>query len=85
MIKVNVNRLWHGKASIRDYLVKEAINNNQDILIICKDENATMIVDRKDLHKGVLSDNSFKSKHDGRYYRLVDYDWSPQAIQDKLL
>lgn len=81
MIKYKIKRLFHGQASVRDYIVVKAMNEKQDIEIICKDER--MIIDWQDLHKGKQCPDIFTSKHDGKQYRLIDFEWKPQ-IQPSL-
>ena len=80
--EVKINRTWHGKASVRDYLVEDAMRKKQDLLIKCGRD--IMTVEHKDLMKGKWSKFALKSKHGQQNYRLVDYDWKPEVIQPTL-
>ena len=83
-MNVPINRLFHGKASIRDYQMKQALVNNEDIVIILG--NKSMRILNKDISKGIVNADIFKSIHEkGLEYRLVDYPWHPDTQQQTLL
>ena len=84
--KVKINRLWHGDASIRDYLVVQAIQEKRDLQIILKNSNEWMIIPWQELHnKGKGNPEKFRSMHDGRIYSLIDFVWKPDKSQRSLL
>ena len=83
-IKVKIRRLWHGYASVRDYIVKDAFSWHKDLLIMLEKTNEWMLVPWKDLSKGKANSERFKSKHDDKVYSLVDYKWSPDTSQKTL-
>ena len=83
--KVKINRLWHGYASIRDYLVTQAIQEKRDLQIILKNTDEWMIISWQELHKGKENPEKFRSKHDGRIYSLIDFEWKPDKSQRSLL
>lgn len=83
---IKVNRLFHGKASVRSYQVDKALLEHQGLLIVLKESGEQMLVPYCDLiSEGRWSKESFKSIHNGEFYKLVDYDWKPTSIQEKLL
>ena len=83
--KVKINRLWHGYASIRDYLVTQAIQEKQDLQIILKNSNEWMIIPWQELHKGKGNPEKFRSKHNEKIYSLIDFVWKPDKSQRSLL
>lgn len=84
MKRTKINRLWHGLASIRDYIVREAIEKRQDLLIILGGVNERMIIPWQELHKGKKNPEKFKSKHSNKIYSLIDFDWQPNVSQKTL-
>jgi len=82
--KVKINRLWHGDASIRDYLVEWAIQEKRDLQIILKNSDKWMIIPWQDLDKGRRNPEKFRSKHDSRIYSLIDFRWKPDESQKSL-
>ena len=84
-MKVKIKRLWHGKASVRDYLVNEALLNHEELHISLIGTNQEMIIPYEDLiKKGTWNKEKFRSKHDFRTYSLVDYEFKPDERQTKL-
>lgn len=81
-MRVQVKRLFHGFASIRDYIVEKAKRNKESIVIECNDE--TMTIAWRDLDKGFKNYELFTSKHDDRQYALIDYDWIADHKQQRL-
>ena len=73
MRTVRLKRLFLGLASIRDYIVDDALKNNEGITIICKDQQ--MHLSPEDLKTGQRGTETFTSKFDGKKYKLVDYKW----------
>ncbi len=82
MKKVIIRKLWHGSASVRDYLVREAFKLGDGIIVIFKDEQMTIPWEK--LKDGKINSEVFESIHDGKKYRLVDYDWKPDLKQEAL-
>lgn len=75
--KVEINRLWHGFASVRDYLVEQAKKERKDLLIVLRNANEQMTISHAELEKGKKNTEKFKSKHDDKIYCLIDYNWKP--------
>jgi len=80
---VTINRLFHGLASVRDYQVEEARKLHEDLTIKCGDE--IMTVPYNELDSGTTNNYVFKSKHDSKSYKLIDFIWQPDAKQASLL
>jgi len=78
---IKINRLWLGKASIRSYIVDQAIKEKEDLVVNCgglkPTEDHSMTIPWQDLHKGKVSKDIFVSKYDNKSYRLIDFDWKP--------
>ena len=82
---IKIDRLWHGFASVRDYLIKEAIVKREDLKIVLRGTGEEMIVDWDRLFEGKKNKEKFKSKHTSLEYYLIDYLWKPNQAQRKLL
>ena len=76
MKEVIVKRTYNGLASVRDYLVKEAIDNAEDLVIVCDDKH--MVIPWAFLTKRLKIDNNVHaSKFGKKTYRLIDFRWRP--------
>ena len=81
--RIKINRLFDGRASVRNYIVEKAQRDKEALLLECQGE--TMLLQPKDLDKGrQIIQKYFTSKWDDQPYCLIDYDWSP-TMQLKLL
>ena len=85
--EVKIQRLWHGVASVRDYLVFEAIYRREDLLITLLDTGEQMRIPVAEIESSIKKYNEevFESKHDGRAYSLIDFEWKPTQKQKSLL
>jgi|TARA_Y100000031_G_scaffold147591_1_gene182830 hypothetical protein len=76
MIKVQVDKVWLGKVSVRDYIYKKALRKKESLGIVHGKEY--MFIPYGDLKKAKqYTDESFKSKFNDKKYRLIDFDWKP--------
>ena len=76
MIKVQVDKIWLGKVSVRDYIYKKALRKKESLGIVQGKEY--MFITYGDLKKAKqYTDESFKSKFNDKKYRLIDFDWKP--------
>jgi len=76
MIKVQVDKIWLGKVSVRDYIYKKALRKKVSLGIVHGKEY--MLIPYANLKKAKqYTDESFKSKFNDKKYRLVDFDWKP--------
>ena len=81
-MRARINRLFHGYASIRSYIVDRAIRNKENLVI--QYDNKQMTVVWQDLDKGFKNTDVFRSKHNNMTYTLVDYDWAEDNRQQEL-
>jgi hypothetical protein len=88
MIKVQVDKVWLGKVSVRDYIYKKALRQKTSLGITHGTEYMFIPYEKLKSAKS-YTDESFTSKFDGKKYRLVDFDWKPykedNTQQEKLL
>ena len=88
MIKVQVDKVWLGKVSVRDYIYKKALRQKTSLGITHGTEYMFIPYDKLKSAKS-YTDESFTSKFNGKKYRLVDFDWKPykedNTKQEKLL
>tara|TARA_R100001440_G_scaffold9562_7_gene17934 strand:+ start:4607 stop:4873 length:267 start_codon:yes stop_codon:yes gene_type:complete len=88
MIKVQVDKVWLGKVSVRDYIYKKALRQKTSLGITHGSEYMFIPYEKLKSAKS-YTDESFTSKFNGKKYRLVDFDWKPykedNSNQEKLL
>ena len=88
MIKVQVDKIWLGKVSVRDYIYKKALRQKTSLGITHGTEYMFIPYEKLKSAKS-YTDESFTSKFTGKKYRLVDFDWKPykedNTQQEKLL
>ena len=88
MIKVQVDKVWLGKVSVRDYIYKKALRQKTSLGITHGTESMFIPYEKLKSAKS-YTDESFTSKFNGKKYRLVDFDWKPykedNTQQEKLL
>jgi len=76
MIKVQVDKVWLGKVSVRDYIYKKALRKKESLGIVHGKEYMWIPYEKLKSAKS-YTEESFKSKFNGKKYRLVDFDWKP--------
>jgi hypothetical protein len=81
MIKVEVTKIWLGKVSIREHIYKKALRKKESLGITHGKEYMFIPYDKLKTAKS-YTDQSFKSKYNGKEYRLVDFDWKPYKQED---
>lgn len=75
-IKVKIERLFHGFASVRLYIWEKAKSEGKGLKLFCHDK--VMTVDFDNLDNCLHSKEIFTSKHDClQKYHLVDFDFKP--------
>ena len=78
-----IKKLWHGSASVRDFIIKKTYEKGQSLTIEYQGEQMT--ISNKDLiTKGKVSDFTIQSKHNNEKYHLIDYPWTPDSRQTNL-
>ena len=76
MIKVQVDKVWLGKVSVRDYIYKKALRKKDSLGIIHGKE--FMIIPYGQLKKArEYTEKLFMSKFNNQTYKLVDFNWKP--------
>ncbi len=76
MIKVQVDKVWLGKVSVRDYIYKKALRKKDSLGIIHGKE--FMIIPYGQLKKArEYTDQNCQSKFNSKTYRLIDFNWKP--------
>lgn len=74
-MEVEVKKIYLGKyVSVRDYLVKQAKDKGEDLIIRHGDD--FMIVKNMNLDKGLKDTFKQHSKFGGEY-QLIDFEWKP--------
>ena len=76
MIKVRVDKIFLGKVSFRDYIYKKALRKKESLGIEHGKEFMFIPYDKLNTAKQYTKD-TFKSKFNGKGYKLVDFDWKP--------
>tara|TARA_R100001443_G_scaffold16570_2_gene26714 strand:- start:8004 stop:8270 length:267 start_codon:yes stop_codon:yes gene_type:complete len=88
MIKVQVDKIWLGKVSIRDYIYKKCLKKKESLGITHGTEYMFIPYDKLKQAKQITNE-SFISKFNGKKYKLIDFDWKPfkpeNPNQEKLL
>lgn len=79
-MKVKVNRPYLGHVSVRDYIVKDAIADKEDLIIECDGKTRTYPYRSLKTHLLNTSGEVFKSKFDKREYTLIDFPWKPVKL-----
>ena len=81
---IKIKRLFHGFASVRDYQTKQAIENNEDLIITMGDQS--MRVPHEEIRNGRINAEVFQSIHEKNLkYHLVDFVWKPSVDQETLI
>jgi|TARA_A100001201_G_scaffold48555_2_gene48435 hypothetical protein len=70
-----------GKVSIREHIYKKALRKKESLGITHGKEYMFIPYDKLKTAKS-YTDQSFKSKYNGKEYRLVDFDWKPYKQED---
>ena len=72
---IKLKRLYNGLASLRSYVVDNAIKYNEPVTIECN--GAKMTLTPEQLAKGSRNTEVIHSKFNNVRYTLVDYKWTP--------
>ena len=88
MIKVQVDKVWLGKVSVRDYIYKKCLRKKESLGIVHGKQYMWIPYNKLKSAKS-YTDQSFTSKFSNKKYRLVDFEWKPykdnNPNQEKLL
>jgi len=73
---VEVKKIWLGKVSVREHIYKKALRQKESLGIVHGKEYMFIPYEKLKTAK-TYTEQSFKSKYNGKEYRLVDFDWKP--------
>ncbi len=76
---VRVKKLFNDCISLRDHIVKKAIQENDSILVKFRDSQ--MFLGVNDLRKGKKSGIKIRSKWGDLEYELIDYKWEDRTLR----
>tara|TARA_Y100000592_G_scaffold77120_1_gene120869 strand:- start:77 stop:343 length:267 start_codon:yes stop_codon:yes gene_type:complete len=76
MIKVEVEKIWLGKVSVREHIYKKALRKKESLGIVHGKEYMFIPYEKLKSAK-IYTDQYFKSKFNDKSYRLVDFNWKP--------
>lgn len=89
MKKMLIKRLIYGYASVRDYIVQEAIDKDWTLIleVNVNGQKETMTLPPKRLKRAIpiLTNRFFHSKFDDRSYQLIDFKWVKDKEDSKQL
>ena len=78
--KITLKKLYNGYASIRDYIIKECIQQEKEICVHYKNWKMTLTI--KDLENCFQFHNqTFKSKWGTNSYQLYDFKFIPNNLK----
>lgn len=85
MISVKANSLWKGRVGIREKYVSEAIDKNQDLLLIHLNEQ--MLILSTDIPFEIVgrSKETFPDQFSEERHHLVYFRWKPTQTQRSLI
>lgn len=82
-LKVKINRLFHGFASVKSLIVEKAMKEGRGLKIYCGDD--VMTVEYKNLGKHHKNNLYIKSKYNiSQTYDLWDYDFKPDKREKQI-
>ncbi len=71
-LQVTVKKLWMGHVSVRDYVVKKAIDTGKSITVHFHSFERTYSPEELKNFLGNSAGEEFTSKFDGKTYKLID-------------
>lgn len=81
-IEYSPKRLFNGLASVRDYIVKDAIEKLKDMVIVYKGERMTIPYSQLQKAMFQIHKISFRSKYEDKSYQLIDFKFIPDGGRD---
>jgi len=84
MKKVKVKKLFIGHVSIRDYIVEKCLHKKQGMVVDYKGRKMTILYDQLKNSKQLTKD-SFQSKFKNTTYKLYDFMFIPDELNQKIL
>lgn len=81
MTEVFKKKIYQGKVELRDYEWRKLLEKKEPIKIWVGEEY--MIIPYKELKKGTVTNTQYSIYNKGQTYRLIGFDWKPEANLDK--
>lgn len=78
---MEVKKIWLGKVSVREHIYKKALRQKESLGITYGNQYMFIPYEKLKTAKS-YTEQSFKSKFNGKEYRLVDFDWKPYKEQN---
>ena len=72
---IKIKRLWNNLASLRDYVVMDAIKKNQTIQVELNGKTMTLTPDKLAKQSFQAVGDKFESKFSAKKYTLIDFAW----------
>ena len=79
-----IKKLFNGYASVRDYVVEECIENEENLMVVLNEKRMVLSPEELEKKKEQLVDREFQSDWGGTY-KLLDYRFEPTQEQTKLI
>lgn len=78
-MRKDIKKLYRGLIDLRDYDVRQCINNKENMEVIHNKEKMTLTP--KELVENVVNvSKTMKSKVGGKDYKLFSYEWNPDIV-----
>ena len=77
VVEHRVRKLWGDSVSLRDYLIRRAINERQTLRVIYQGDYMDLTPDDLKAKAFQMTKQTFRSKINGKPYNLIDYRWKP--------
>ena len=84
MKKVKIEKLFIGHVSIRNYIVEKCLQKKQGIVVKFKGKSMTIPYEQLKNYKQLTKD-SFQSKFKDTTYKLYDFPFIPDELNQKTL
>lgn len=81
-MKRTVKKIFRGHVSVRDYIVRECMEKEEDLIICFKGQRMTIPLNK--LHTGKkLTSISFNSLYGTKDYELIDFPFKADKVAKK--
>lgn len=80
-MKYNIKKMYQGKVEVRDYQLKECLENKEDMIIEHDGDTMTIPFDQLKT-KAVSKSKLFETRiPGGKSYHLIGYNWNPDETE----
>lgn len=77
---IKIKRLWHGLASVRDYIIADCVKKSIGMRVKYDGVSMEFSADEVKDCTFKLSERDFKSRFDGKRYKLIDFMFHKKKI-----